>query len=61
MCESVKECECVIEISAKAICGNNGTTDKFRFKTILLLCEFGRKTNRTDKFRIEQILKGVDN
>ena len=61
VCESVKECECESEISTKTISVNNGTTDKFRFEIIVLLCECGRKTKRTDKFIIEKILKSIDN
>ena len=31
--------------------------DVKEIETIVLVCKFGRKTNRTDKFRVEQILK----
>ena len=47
--------ECESEFSAKTICVNNRIEGRFRFVAIVLIWVFVRKTNITDKFRIELI------
>ena len=60
--ERESEILCVWEWNcAKSICINSGIMSKFRLRPSAKFCGFGRKAIRTDEFRIEQIMKSVDN
>ena len=53
MCK--KERERASEFGAKHICINNRMVFKFRFVGFAEICVLVEKTNRSDKFRINQI------